>query len=140
MRGEALQIGAGGVNGAVIHLVGQSRVTVQVERPPIPVGIPEDYVFEIIGPRAKWLRTAGDGPPSQLAARFEPRREPFSRAWIQRRRVNLPDRFHLGVRQALLATAFFAFERSRIETAAGGSPMSPSFSPSRASQAAMAAW
>ena len=73
VRDESLQVCASGVDGAVVHLICQARVSVQIKIPPIPVGITEDHVFEIIARRGKWLRTANDRPPSQLAARREAR-------------------------------------------------------------------
>ena len=119
MRRETRQVGAGGVDGVVIHAVGKSGVRVQVEGPPIPIGVAKDHVFKIIAGRGKWFRAARDGAPSQFAARLESWGELFAGARIHSWSVDLSRRFHLRMRQALRAVTLFAFERSGVKTAAG---------------------
>ena len=97
---ERAQVGIGGIEQAVVDAHRALVITVQVERAPIPVGILEDHVAELVEREVIRLRAARLRGPAQFAPTLQRAEDRFPGARVGGGRVNLANRLHLRRREA----------------------------------------
>src|SRR5262249_4009003 len=116
MPKENLQIRIGRIDPVAVQLFGGGYITIEVERPKIPIGILEHYVLVILRSDAERLRTA-EAVPAHLGPRLVTRGKPLLGTRIDRGSIKLTGRFHLGRRQARRAVGALALQYLGIELA-----------------------
>src|SRR6266567_1536954 len=65
---ERRKVGVDRIDRAIVDLVGESNVGLDIKRPPIPIWILEDDVLELIDIIWVWLRSSRLGGPAELGA------------------------------------------------------------------------
>ena len=68
MLRERRKVGVDRIDRAIVDLVGESDVGLDIKRPPIPIWILEDDVLELIDTICVWLRSSRLGRPAELGA------------------------------------------------------------------------
>ena len=137
VREEGLEVGVGCREGSTVDLFGDGDITVEVEGASLPLGVFEDDVFEV--GRGDGKHGLGEGIPCDFAAGLEARVDLFVGARIDRAGVDLARSFDLFGGETGRGIGAFALGDRRIEAAGEEVSMTPSLTPSDASQASRAA-